>query len=267
MNASAASGAVLITGASSGIGAVYADRLAKRGHDLILVARDRARLDARAARLRSTYGVAVDVLVADLVDRAGVAKVEQRLRDDARIAMFVNNAGMSTPPGTIGADLDRVEQMLSLNVVAATRLASAAATAFAARGRGTIVNIASVLALAPELFNGMYSGTKAYVLNLSLSMQAELAPHGVRVQVVLPGATRTEIWEKSGADISKFPPSMVMEVDEMVDASLAGLDSGEQVTIPALPDLADWDAFTAARLKLQPNLSRDRAAPRYAAAA
>ncbi|MBV9354958.1 MAG: hypothetical protein JO023_05470 [Chloroflexi bacterium] len=103
-------------------------------------------------------------------------------------------------------------------------------------------------------------------MNLSLSMRQELAGTGVRVQAVLPGATRTEIWEKAGIDASELPPSMVMDLGELVDAALLGLDAGEAVTIPSLPDAADWDAFTAARLHLQPNLSRDRAAARYRAA-
>ena len=147
------------------------------------------------------------------------------------------------------------------------RLAVAAAAGFAARGRGTIVNIASVLALAPERFNGAYSGTKAFVLNLSQALGAELAGRGVRVQAVLPGATRTELWGKAGTDIASLPPEMLMEAGEMVDAALAGLDLGEPVTIPSLPDTADWEAFQAARFALGPNLSRDRAAARYRAAA
>jgi short-subunit dehydrogenase len=267
MTNSKPNGTALITGASTGIGATYADRLARRGHDLILVARNRLQLEQGAARLRATHGVAVEPLVADLTSKADLLAVERRLRDDPAISLLVNNAGMTTPPGLVGADLDRLEDMIQLNVVAVTRLAGAAATAFAARGEGIIVNLSSVLALAPELGNGVYSGTKSYVLNLSIAMQAELAPRGVRVQVVMPGATRTEIWERGGADLSKFPPSMVMEAGELVDSALVGLDLGEVVTIPSLPDAADWEALTAARLHLRPNLSRDRAAPRYQAAA
>ena len=126
-----------------------------------------------------------------------------------------------------------------------------------------IINIASVLALAPELFNGAYSGTKAFVLNLSLALDHELAGSGVRVQAVLPGATRTEIWDRSGTPVSSLPAAMLMEVDEMVDAALAGLDQGELVTIPSLPDPADWEALTAARKALGPNLSHSRAADRF----
>lgn len=259
----ASKGTALITGASSGIGAVYADRLAHRGHDLILVARDLKRLDELAARLRADTGVKIQTLKADLNDKPELLTVEQRLRGDDSITMLVNNAGMAVNGPLVGADPDRLDAMIGLNVVAMTRLAVAAATAFAARGRGTLINIASVLALAPELFNGSYSGTKAYVLNLSLALNQELAKSGVRVHTVLPGATRTEIWDRSGGSVDRLPPEMLMEVDEMVDAAFAGLDSGEQVTIPSLPDPADYEALTAARLKLGPNLSRNVAAARY----
>ena len=263
---SAQPGTALITGASSGIGATYAERLARRGHALLLVARDRTRLDALAARLRADTGVAVEVLPADLTQRSELAAVERRLREDARITMLVNNAGIAVAGSLVGADPDRLEAMIQLNVVAPTRLAAAVAPRFAAAGGGTLINVASVLALAPELFNGSYSGTKAYVLNLSQALQHELAPRGVRVQAVLPGATRTELWERAGVELAQLPPSMVMDVNEMVEAALAGLDHGETVTIPSLPDHGDWEAYSAARLALAPNLSRDHAAPRYRAA-
>jgi len=255
----------LVTGASSGIGAVYADRLARRGHDLILVARDRARLEALAARLARDTGRAIEILPADLTDAAELRRVEARLRADPAITMLVNNAGMAASGTLASADPDRLETMVRLNVIAPMRLAAAAVSGFLARGGGTIVNIASVLALAPELFNGAYSGTKAFVLNLSQSLQQEVAGKGVRVQAVLPGATRTEIWERAGVDMEQFPAGMLMGVEEMVDAALAGLDHGEAVTIPALPDSDDWERFTAARLAMGPNLSRDRAAGRYRA--
>ncbi|MBS0562406.1 MAG: SDR family oxidoreductase [Proteobacteria bacterium] len=252
----------LITGASSGIGAIYADRLARRGHDLILVARDPVRLTA-VAEAATRHSVAVETIRADLADPADLRRIEARLREDPAITMLVNNAGIGTPPGLAGADPDALERMIKVNVTAPTRLATAAASAFAAAGRGTIVNISSVLALAPELFSGVYSGTKAFVLNLSLSMRNELAGRGVRVQAVLPGATRTAFWDSAGGSADALPAEMVMAAEEMVDAALAGLDAGEDVTIPSLPERADWDAFNAARAKLGPNLSRQHAAARY----
>jgi short-subunit dehydrogenase len=258
-------GTALITGASTGIGAVYADRLARRGYDLVLVARDEARLSALAERLHSETGRKVEWLKADLTVKADLAQVEQRLRDDKSLTLLVNNAGMSVSGTLVEGDIDRFQTMLELNVIAPTRLAAAAARNFVTRKTGAIVNIASVLALAPELFNGSYSGTKAYVLNLSISLQKELEAAGVRVQAVLPGATRTEIWARAGVDVGGFPPEMVMEVDDMVDAALAGFDQGELVTIPSLPDQADFERYTAARLALGPNLSRNAPAERYLA--
>lgn len=256
-------GKALITGASSGIGATYAERLAQRGYDLLLVARDLPRLQALAERLSVQHGVAVEVLKTDLTDKADLLAVEQKLRDDVAISLLVNNAGVAsngTPPE---ADLEQAERLIQLNVVALTRLASAAAARFSAAGRGAIVNVASVVALAPEMFNAVYSASKAYVLSLTQTLHGEIATKGVQVQAVLPGVTRTEIWERSGIDGSKLPPEMIMEVGEMVDAALAGFDQGELITIPSLPDAADWQAFVAARAALGPNLSRNQAAPRY----
>lgn len=264
--ANQAQGTALITGASTGIGATYADRLARRGYNLVLVARDRQRLDGVADRLRSQYGVQVEVQQADLTDRASLATVEQRLATDSAITLLLNNAGSTVEGSFVSSDIDKVEKMIALNVVAPTRLAKAAAARMATEGKGAIINIGSVTAMMAETFSGTYSGTKAYMLNLSQAMHVELAPAGVRVQAVLPGATRTEIWERAGIDINAFPAEMVMGVDDMVDAALAGFDQGETVTLPSLPEMADWNAFTAARLALQPNLSRNTAAPRYLAA-
>jgi uncharacterized protein len=259
-------GIALITGASSGIGAVYADRLAHRGHDLMLVARDRQRLDALATRVRDETGRSVEVVAADLSDKADLARVEEVLRTNAGITVLVNNAGIAMSGDLASADPDRLESMIRLNVLAPSRLALAVIPGFIAGGRGTLINISSVLALAPERFNGAYSGTKAYLLNLSLRLQQEVGNKGVRVQVVLPGATRTAIWEKAGTDIESLPPGIVMAVDDMVDAALAGLDRGETVTIPALPDMAQWEAYEAARQKMIPNLSLSAPAARYGVA-
>jgi short-subunit dehydrogenase len=257
------SGTALITGASTGIGAVYADRLAHRGHDLILVARDVARLEALAERLRGETGRTVEVLPADLTSATDLAKVGQRLAEDATISVLVNNAGMSLNGGLLDNGADKLEQIIALNITAPTLLASAAGKAFVARKAGTIVNIASVLAFAPERFDGVYSGTKAYLLNLSLSLSQQGAENGVHVQAVLPGATRTEIWERSGKDIDAFPPEMLMEVGDLVDAALVGLDRGEIVTIPPLADEGQYLAYDEARLAMAPNLSKRDVAARY----
>jgi short-subunit dehydrogenase len=191
-------GTALITGASTGIGATYAERLSRRGYDLILVARDGTRLEQLASRLRESSKGKIEVLPTDLINKSDLLKVEQRLRSDQSISLLLNNAGMALSGELVDGDIERYDNMVQLNVVAVMRLAAAIAPGFIARQGGTLINIASVLALAPEMFNGVYSGTKAFVLNLTQSLQNELGKHGVRVQAVLPGATRTEIWERSG---------------------------------------------------------------------
>jgi len=260
-------GAALVTGASSGIGAVYADRLAKRGYDLILVARNGERLKALAARLISETGRSVKPLVADLGEKAALAKVEAVLRDDPSITMLVNNAGTASITPLLNSNIDEMEAMIALNVTALTRLTYAAAPAFAARGAGAIVNMASIVGVAPERLNGVYGATKAFVLALTYSLQHELADKGVRVQAVLPAATATDIWEKAGLHYSKLPAGTVMSTEDMVDAALAGLDQGEVVTIPPLQDGDDWTRFEAARRALAPKFMNSAPAPRYRAEA
>jgi len=227
------------------------------------VARSEARLKALSARLTSETGRSVTPLPADLNDKGDLAKVETTLRDDQTITMLVNNAGVGSVAPLLNADVEKMDDMIALNITALTRLAYAAAPAFVARAAGVLNNLSSVLALAPERFNASYSATKAYILNFSLTLHQELSPSGVQVQVVLPGATRTAIWARAGIEVASLPASRLMEVDEMVDAALVGLDRRELVTIPSLPDIADWEAYTAARLHLGPNLSLNHAADRY----
>ena len=256
-------GTALITGASSGIGAVYADRLARRGYDLILVARDMGRMETIATRLRAETGRTIEVLSADLAIPANVAKLQDRLANDPAITMLVNNAGISLNGSLLENGPIELERLIAVNITAPTLLASAAGKAFVERRAGSIVNIASVLAVAPELLDGVYSGSKAYLLNLSIALAEKVRRAGVRVQAVLPGATRTEIWQRSGKDVDALMPGMVMEVGDLVDAALVGLDKGETVTIPPLADEAQWTAYNDARLALAPNLSRRKVADRY----
>jgi len=253
----------LVTGASSGIGAVYAERLARRGHDLLLVARDAARLQQLASRLQAETGAAVEVLPADLTLTADLDRVADRLATDASISFLVNNAGIGPSGPAIGTAAEAQDRMVALNVMAVQRLALAAAEAFTGRGAGTIVTIASVVAFVPERFNGIYAASKAYVLALVQSLAAEAAGKGVRFQAVLPGFTRTEIFDRAGGSLSMIPAEMLMDAGDMVDAALTGLDAGELITIPSLPDLRDLEAFEAARRALQPNLSLSRPAARY----
>jgi len=256
---------VLITGASSGIGATYAERFARRGHDLVLVARDRARLEALATRVRQESGVTVDILQADLTKSGDLAAVEARLRDDQRIGILVNNAGAGLAGDFEEQPSDDIERLVTLNTTAVVRLANAVAARFVKAGEGAIINIGSVVGLVPEFGQTVYGATKAFVLFLSQGLSFELAPKGVYVQAVLPAATRTEIWERAGADINALPA--MMEVGELVDAALVGFDRREAVTIPPLHDAGQWDAYQAARQSMLPGFSQIHAAERYNTAA
>jgi uncharacterized protein len=259
----ATKGTALITGASAGIGAVYADRLARRGYDLILVARNPKRLAALAQRLKEETGRSVETIAADLNDKADLARIETTLRTNASITLLVNNAGIGAVTPLLDSDVEKMDEMIRLNVGALTRLTYAAAPGFVARGGGTIINIASVVAISPETLNGVYGGSKAFVLALSQSLHHELADKGVRVQAVLPGATATELWDKAGLPVRNLPAEIVMSAEDMVDAALAGLDQGEIVTIPSLSDKADWDRFDAARRAMSGRLSSAVSARRY----
>jgi short-subunit dehydrogenase len=256
-------GTALITGASSGIGAVYADRLARRGYDLILVARNRGKLDKLATRLTNETRRSVEVLPADLNDKADLARVEATLKNDASITLLVNNAGIGTFAPLLNSDVNKMDEMISLNVSALTRLTYAVVPGFVARGTGTIINISSIVAISPESLNGVYGGSKAYVLAFSHSLQHELASKGIRVQAVLPGATATDFWDAGGLPVNNLPSEIVMTTENLVDAALSGLDQGELVTIPALPEKAEWDRFEAARREMSTRLSRTEPAARY----
>jgi short-subunit dehydrogenase len=262
MSAPASKGTALITGASTGIGAVYADRLAKRGYDLILVARNQEKLSGVAAQLKPT-GRSIETMAADLTNKEDVQRVAERLSTDPTITVLVNNAGLGSAGTLLDSNIDDLESMIYLNVTALTRLALAVLPGFLTRKNGLLINIASVVALAPELLNGTYSGTKAYVVNFTQSLQKEVEGMGITVQAVLPGATATPFWAKAGRPVEQLPSEIVMSAEDMVDASFAGLDQHEVITIPALSDIADWEKFEAARKALGPNLSHQKPAARY----
>ena len=263
MRNSPSKGTALVTGASTGIGAVYADRLAKRGYDLILVARNQERLKTLSARLTSATGRSVEALPADLSSKADLAKVEATLRDNPSITMLINNAGAASVAPLLNADVTKMEDIIALNVTALTRLTYAAAPAFVARGAGTIINIGSVVAISPESLNGVYGATKAFVLALSHSLQHELADKGIRIQAVLPGATATDLWELAGLPYQKLPAEIVMSPQDLVDAALVGLDQGEPVTIPGLHDGDEWTRFETARRAISKRFGNSVPAPRY----
>ena len=258
-------GTALVTGASSGIGAVYAERLARRGYDLVLVARNRDRLATLAGRITNDTRRSVEILDADLNDRNALAAVEAKLKEDASITLLVNNAGVGTHTPLLDSDVDAMTRMIDLNVTALTRLTYAAVPGFVGRGNGAVINIASIVGIAPEILNGVYGGTKAFVLAFSQSLHRELADKGVRIQAVLPGATATDFWETGGLPLENLDKAIVMSAGDLVDAALVGFDRGELVTIPSLHDGAKWDAYEAARQAIAPELSTDTPAARYAA--
>jgi short-subunit dehydrogenase len=263
MTTSNTKGTALITGASRGIGAVYADRLAKRGYDLILVARDASRLEQLTGKLKRETDRTVTPLTADLSNRSDLAKVEDVLKHNESISLLLNNAGAASVAPLLNADIEKMDEIIALNVMALTRLTYATAPAFVKRGHGTIINIASIVGVSPETLNGVYGASKAFVIAFSHSLQHELAEKGIRIQVVLPGATATDLWELVGLPYQKLPPSIVMSPEDMVDAALAGLDQGELETIPGLQDGEEWIRFEAARHGLAQRLGNSRPAPRY----
>nr|WP_314425495.1 SDR family oxidoreductase [uncultured Erwinia sp.] len=255
---------VLITGASTGIGAVYAERFARRGHGLVLVARDTAKLAALAERLQQENGVAVAILPADLTQSDDVARVEARLRDDAQIGILINNAGIAQSGGFAGQTAESIERLIALNVTALTRLANAVTPRFVQAGEGAIVNISSVVGLAPEFGMSVYGATKAFVLFLSQGLNVELAGTGVYVQAVLPAGTYTEIWDRAGIDINSLP--QMMQAGDLVDAALVGFDRRETVTIPPVQNASSWSGLDAARQGLIADINQAKVAERYQSA-
>src|SRR5262249_20180070 len=244
-------------------GAIYADRLARRGHDLILVARNRERLDGLATRLTGETGRSVRSIVADLNDKADLGRVERVLRIDASITVLVNNVGVGAPAPLLDADINKMARLIDLNVTALVRLTYAALPAFIKRGNGAIINIGSIVGIVPEILNGVYGGTKAFVLAFTRSLQREFAASNIRIQAVLPGATATDFWDLAGTPLEQVPSEAIMNASDMVDAAIAGFDLGELVTIPSLPDIADWKDYETARQNLIPKLSLSSPAARY----
>jgi len=253
----------VVTGASSGIGAVYADRLAARGYDLVLVARRADRLEAIAAKISTAHGVKVDTIVADLTKDADLARVEAVLTTNAAVRILINNAGLARLRAIAQSSAEDTSSQIALNITALTRLTQAAVPAFVSRKQGVIINIASVLAVHSMAVSSVYSGTKAFVLQYTRGLQQELAETGVRVQLVLPASTATEIWDESGIPLSALQKESVMTTENMVDAALAGLDQGEAVTWPSVADGSLWDKYDAARSALFAATQVGKPAPRY----
>jgi short-subunit dehydrogenase len=262
---STSSKTAVVTGASSGIGAVYAERFAARGYDLILVARRADRLNALADKLATAYGTNVQVLAADLEKESDLANVESVLERDARVHVLVNNAGLARLRPLAQSSKEDSASQVSLNITALTRLTQAVLPGFLARNEGVVINVASVLAVHSLPISAVYSGTKAFVLAFSRGLQDELASTGVKVQVVLPASTATEIWTEavSGVPLSALNQASIMSAEDLVDAALAGLDKGEAITWPSVGDESLWTKFDAARSALFAATQTGTPAPRY----
>ena len=256
-------GTALITGASSGIGSIYAERLAQRGYDLVLVARNRDRLNTLASRITRETQQNVEVFQADLAAAQGLAEVERKLREDASITLLVNNAGIGTHTRLLDSDVERMAQMIDLNVTAVTRLTYAAVPGFIARRQGAVINISSIVSLAPELLNGVYGASKAYVTAFTHSLHKELAEQGIRIQAVLPGATATDFWATGGLPVENLDPGIVMSASDLVDGALQDFDNGVAISIPSMHDLAQYQRYEASRQALSSQLSSNQLAPRY----
>ena len=263
MSTSTIQGTALVTGASSGLGAVYADRLASRGFDLILVARRVERLGVLAKSLAEKYGVAVRAMAADLSAPADLQRVADELAGNPAITMLVNNAGVSTLGAVVDSPREGIAAMDRVNVTALAQLTYAVLPQFKLRNSGTIINIGSVLSFHILPVSTIYSATKGYVMNFTRGLQQELAGTGIVVQLVLPASTATEIWELSGVPLAQLDQATIMRAEDCVDAALAGLDQGELVTLPSVEDQALWERFDAARLALFAGAMHGKPASRY----
>jgi short-subunit dehydrogenase len=256
-------GIAVVTGASSGIGKVYADRFAKRGYDLLLVARRKDRLNELSKELQQKYGVKVDTLVADLTKKEDLEKVSTTIASNDKITVLVNNAGVAVVGPSAQIPIDDLDSQLDLNVRSVTHLSHAILPGFIKRNSGTLINIASVVAFFTLPISSSYSASKAHVLLYTMGLRDELANTGVRVQAVLPASTSTEIWDISGVGLHNLNPETVMTAENLVDAALTGLDQGETVTLPSVEDYSLWEAFDGARLKLAQATQTKRPASRY----
>ena len=229
----------LVTGASAGIGRAFAERLAREGTDLVLVARDRARLDQLADGLRRRHGVAVEVLVADLSDREATGRVCARLEDDLRpVDLLVNNAGLGLKESFLDNDLASEEAALDVMVRAVLLTCHAAGRAMRARGRGAILNVSSV---ASYIANGTYSAEKSFVTVFTEGLASELTGTGVTATVLCPGFTRTEFHERAGIRMSALPSSLWLDADDVVQQALSDVARGKVISVPG----AQWKVVTA----------------------
>jgi len=222
-----------VTGASTGIGRTFAERLARDQYDLVLVARDAGRLEELAKRLASERGIEARVLAADLTDPAGLGRVEAELAERPP-DLLVNNAGFGTVGRFAELDVDGEDREVRLNVLALMRLTHAALGPMLTRGHGGVINVSSLAGESASPYTATYAATKAFVTSFSEALSEELRGSGVRVQALLPGFTRTEFQERAGIDARTIPGFAWMEPEAVVEASLAALEKGQVVCIPGL---------------------------------
>lgn len=232
----------LVTGASSGIGAAFAERLAKDGYNLIIVARRRDRLESLAQELQERHHANVEMLVADLSQTVALRMVEKRAAEDPALELLVNNAGFGGYMPFVELDADKAEELINLQVLAVTRLTRAALPGMIARQRGSIINVSSRLAFSGSMGSSQlpkratYAGTKAFINTFTQLLQSELDGTGVQVQALCPGVVQTEFHEQVGIDPNRYPAAIVMKPEDVVEASLVGLKLGEVICVPALED-------------------------------
>lgn len=250
----------LITGASSGIGAAFAHRCAASGCNLVLVARDKVRLEASADELRARYGVQVEVMAADLIDPAQCRRVEERLSSaTAPVDILVNNAGFGLPAPFPHSAIDDEERMLDVLVRAPLRLTHAAIPGMTARGKGAILNVSSVAALLPT---GTYGAAKAWLTAFSESLRVDLAPHGVKVLALCPGFTRTEFQKRAGMDVSSLPEWAWLDANRVVEQAVKDLSRNRPVSITGLQYKAYAFAVRHVPRALSAKMARSRT-PRH----
>ncbi len=256
-------GIAVVTGASSGIGKVYAARLAERGYDLLLVARRKDRLVSLSQQLQEQYSICAEFLVADLGSAADLKRIYERVSTDEQITLLLNNAGTASFAPATETPREIVDQIINVNTRAVTWLSLAVLPRFVRRNEGTLINIGSVLSFFNFPGTTPYSGSKADVMMFTLGLQKEIQGTNVRVQLVLPASIATEIWDVSGLGLDALDPETVMTAEMCVDAALAGLDQGESVTLPSVEDAALWSEFDAARIRLFVASQTGRLATRY----
>lgn len=227
-------GRSMVLGATGGIGRAYTEQLAALGQDLLLVGRNRQRLDEFAAGLRAAHRVDVATLAADLGQEEGLQAIESRLREDPRLHLLVNAAGLASWGRFTDLDWQREMDLIRVNVIATVRLTRAALSCMLPRGRGGIINVASLAGFSPLPFCATYGGTKAYLISFTQAVYEEIRGSGVRLQVACPGFTKTEMFERSGADAKKLPSFIWIRAETIANSSLEALRRDRAVCIPGL---------------------------------